>query len=160
MSKAIIVLTAALLLYGGGHFGFFPDLAIENHEKNDVQKILKEIHDEVVALGKYPGEDFFKREFFVGEGDDDTYKDIHVAIVIHKSGEEEKMTIQVTYMKRSQGSPVVGIAKSVKNIKCSCQENQIHIKHSEFKDEELKSILKDVLCAIHDKKRLLKKIGL
>jgi len=158
MNKAVIALTVALLVGGGGYLRFSADMAFESHEKNDVQKVLKEIHDEVVALGKYPGENFFKREFFVGKDDDDTNKDIHVAIVIHESGEKEKMTIQMTYMKRSQGSPVVGIAKRVKSIKCSCQENQIHINHSGFKDEELKSILKDILRAVHDKKRLLDKI--
>jgi hypothetical protein len=159
MNRAIGILVFVLILLGGEYPGFSADSVIELHERKDVQKVLKEIHDEVVALGKYPGDDFFKREVFVGKDDDDTNKDIHVAIVIHDTGEEEKMTIQVTYMMRSKGSPVVGIAKSVKSIKCSCQKNQFHIKHSGFGERELKPILKDILRAVRNKKKLLEKIN-
>jgi hypothetical protein len=60
-------------------------------------------------------------------------------------------------MERIKGRPVVGVAKSVKSIKCSCKGDHIKIKHTGFNGKELKSILKDILHAIHNKKRLLEK---
>ncbi len=158
MRKAIIGLAAVLVFFGSGSIPFSQIISVKSPQNRDALKLLKEIHDEVVLMGKYPGQDFYKREFFVGEDDDDTNKDIHVAIVIHETEAEEKMTIQVTYMERTKSRPVVGIAKSTKSIKCSCKENQIDIKQSGFSEKELKPILKDIFRAIQDKKRLLKKL--
>jgi hypothetical protein len=156
MKTAISGLAAILIFFGSSTSSFSGFTSVNSSQNRDVVKLLKEIHDEVVLLGKYPGQDFFKREFFVGEDDDDTNKDIHVAIVIHEADAEEKMTIQLTYMERTGQRPVVGIARKAKTIKCTCKVDQISIKHCDFREKELKSILKDILRAIHDKKRLLK----
>lgn len=157
MRKVIIGLAIVSIFFGISSKMLSGTTSVSFIRNTDVKKLLKEIHDEVVLLGKYPGQDFFKREFFVGDDDDDTNKDIHVAIVIHETDDEEKMTIQVTYMERTKGRPVVGIAKNVRNIKCIYNRgSQISIKHCDFSDKELKSMLKDILRAIHNKKRLLK----
>ena len=158
MKKARIGMAVILVLFGSGTVLSFHNISDESSQNRDALKLLKDIHDEVVSLGKYPDQDFFKREFFVGEDDDDTNKDIHVAIVIYETDAEEKMTIQVTYMERTRSQPVVGIAKNVKSIKCTCKKEQIDIKHSGFSEKELKSVLKDILRAIHDKKKLLKEV--
>jgi len=159
MNKAISGLAAVSIFLICGIFPFSQIISVNYSQDEAALKLLKEIHDEVVSLGKYPGEDFFKREFFVGEDDDDTNKDIHVAIVIHDTGKEEKMTIQVTYMERTKGRPVVGIARRMKSIKCSCRENRFMINHCGFSEKELKKMLKDIRHAIHDKKQLLKEIN-
>jgi hypothetical protein len=156
VKKAIFGLAAILIILGNGSSLSSAMAAVKCSQNRDVMNLLKEIHNEIVLLGRYPGQNFFKREFFVGEDDDDTNKDIHVAVVIHETDTDEKMTIQVTYMERIKGRPVVGIAKSSKSIKCSCMGDHFDIKHTGFNNKEMNSILRDILRAIHDKKRLLK----
>ncbi|MGB6338374.1 MAG: hypothetical protein WBF32_01245 [Candidatus Aminicenantaceae bacterium] len=127
-------------------------------EKKDTSKILKEIYQEMKEFDKYPGCDFIKREFFVGEDDDDTNKDIHVVILVQDVDEKEKVTIQVTYMERSKGSPVIGIAKYVKVLSFFVLEDQTDIIKSDFDAKEKEIVLPGVLQAIKNKKKLLKEI--
>jgi hypothetical protein len=127
-------------------------------KQKDAIKNLKEIYKEIKEFGKYPGCDFIKREFFVGEDDDDTNKDIHVVILIQDVDEKEKVTIQVTFMERSKGKPVIGIAKYVKVLSYFVLDGQTEIIKSDFDDKEKELILPGVLRAIKNKKRLLKKI--
>ena len=159
MKKVLLGLAVVVVFFGSGGILFSHLALLESTQKNEVLKLLKEIHDEVVSLGKYPGQDFFKREFFVGKDDDDTNKDIHVAIVIHETDTEEKMTIQVTFMERTHDRPTVGIARSVKSIKCSSRDILMDINHNGFCEKELKAILKDIQQAVKDKKKLLKNIN-
>ena len=84
--------------------------------KKDSSEILKEIYREVVELGKFPGDDFIKREFFVGKDDDDTYQDIHVLVLIQDVDKKEKITIQVTYFQPSKSNSVVRLAKNTRSI--------------------------------------------
>jgi hypothetical protein len=109
---------------------------------------------------KYPGCDFIKKEFFVGEDDDDTNKDIHVVILVQEVDEKEKVTIQVTYMERKKGRPVVGIAKSIKVFSYFVTEDQLEIIKSDFDAREKGLVLAGVLKAVRDKKKLLKDIHL
>lgn len=128
-------------------------------EKKDFSKILRKIYEEVSELGKFPGDDFIKREFFVGPGNDDTYKDIHILILIQNVDDMERMTIQVTYFQRSENNPTVKYAKSMKNISCLFEGDKIDITKSDYDEKELKKFLLEVLRAIRGKKKLLKKIG-
>lgn len=106
----------------------------------------------------YPGYDFIKREFFVGEDDDDTNKDIHVVILVQEVDEKEKVTIQVTYMERRRGKPVIGIAKYIKLFSYFVSRGQTEIIRSDFEEKEKEYALSGVLQAIKDKKKLLKDI--
>jgi hypothetical protein len=94
----------------------------------------------------------------VGEDDDDTNKDIHVVILVQDVDKKEKVTIQVTYMERSKGKPVVGIAKYVKVLSYFVQENQAEIIKGDFDDKGKETVLPGVLQAIRNKKKLLKEI--
>jgi hypothetical protein len=127
-------------------------------KKKDTAKILKEIHHEMKQFENYPGYDFVKREFFVGEDDDDTNKDIHVVILVQDVDQKEKVTIQVTYMERSKGRPVIGIAKYVKVLSFFVIEGQTEIIKSDFDAEGKEIVLPGVLQAIKNKKKLLKEI--
>jgi hypothetical protein len=127
-------------------------------KKKDTSKILQEIYKEMKEFEKYPGCDFVKREFFVGEDDDDTNKDIHVVILVQDVDEKEKVTIQVTYMERSKGKPVVGIAKYVKVLSFFVRKNHAKIVQSDFDAKGKEIILPGVLKAIKNKKKLLKEI--
>jgi len=127
-------------------------------KKKDNSKILKEIYQEMKEFKKYPGYDFIKREFFVGEDDDDTNKDIHVVILLQDVDEKKKVTIQVTYMERSKGKPVIGIAKYARVFSFFVLEDQIEIIKSDFDAKGKAIVLPGVLQAIKNKKKLLKEI--
>jgi len=124
--------------------------------KKDSSVLLKDIYREVLELGKPPGDDFIQRQFFVGEDDDDTNKDIHVFILIQKIDEVEKMTIQITYMQRGKGKPVIQYAKYVKSISCLLAGDKIDIIENDYDEKEIESILPEVLHAIQNKKKLLR----
>lgn len=127
-------------------------------EEKDISKILREIYLEMRTFDKYPGCDFIKREFFVGKDDDDTNKDIHVVIIVQDVDRKEKITIQVTYMERREGKPVIGIAKSAKIISYFVLDGQTEIIKSDFGNNEKEVVLPGVLQAIKNKKKLLKDI--
>lgn len=127
-------------------------------KKKDTAQTLKEIYEEVKGFGAYPGCDFIKREFFVGEDDDDTNKDTHVVILVQDVDEKKKVLIQVTTMERSKGRPFIGIAKNVKALSYFIRDNHPEIIQSDFDDRETDCILPGVLRAIKNKKKLLKEI--
>ncbi len=124
--------------------------------KKSSSVLLKNIYREVLELGKSPGDDFIQRQFFVGEDDDDTNKDIHVFILIQKIDEVEKMTLQITYMQRGKGKPVIQYAKYVKSISCLLAGDKIDIIENDYDEKGIESILPEVLHAIQNKKKLLK----
>jgi len=124
--------------------------------KKDSSKVLKEIYREVKELGKFPSENFIKRQFFLGEDDDDTNKDIHVFILIQNIDEKEKITIQATYMRRGKNKPVVAYAKNVRSISCVLEGDKIDIIKSDYDEMERESFLPEVLRSIRNKKKLLK----
>jgi len=112
-----------------------------------------EIYHEVKEMGRFPGEDFFKRQFHIGD-EDDTNQNIHVFILIQEIVDTEKMTIQVTYLKTSN-YPAVGIPIGIKNILCSIKKDDLKILNSDFSKKEMKVFLKELKLSISDKKRLL-----
>jgi hypothetical protein len=124
-------------------------------------KILKKIFDEVKEMGPYPGEDFIRRDFFTGsDDDDDTYKDNHVAILIQAASPLEKMKIQITIMVASEGSPLVKIASTTKNIICVVEGDKTSLQASDYDEKELAQTAAEILQAVVSKKRLLKENGI
>ena len=156
--KLFRLVIACCLLFCLSDFALSVRFSMISIKKKDTSKILKEIYQEMKEFEKYPGCDFVKKEFFVGEDDDDTNKDIHVVILVQDTDEKEKVTIQVTYMERSKGKPVVGIAKYVKVLSFSVTEDQAEIIKNEFDAKGTEIILPGVLQAIKNKKKLLKEI--
>ena len=125
-------------------------------EKKDPSKTLREIFREVKELARFPGDDFIKREFFVGEGDDDTYKDIHVLVLIQNADDKERLTIQVTYLQSSENNPTIKYAKNVRSILCLIGGDKIDIIKSDYDEKESKKFFPEILRAIRGKKKLLK----
>jgi len=123
----------------------------------DVPALLREIEKTVREIGGYPGEDFVRREFFLGEGDDDTYKTHYVGILIKDDAEGPRMTIQVTRLEPSRDDPKVKYARDPKTIVCRFPADKTEIVRSDYSQAELGSLLPDVLRAVVDKKNLLKK---
>jgi hypothetical protein len=125
--------------------------------KKDPSKILREIYEEVKELGKFPGDDFIKREFFVGKDDDDTYQDIHALVLIQNINGIEKITIQVTYFKPSEKDPTIKYAEDMKILSYAVLRQEIAILKSDYSEKEQKKFLPQVIRAIRGKKRLLKR---
>jgi hypothetical protein len=128
--------------------------------KKDSSKILMEIYQEVKELGPFPGDDFIKREFFVGKDDDDTYQDIHTLILIQNIYEIEKITIQVTYFQPSENDPTVKYAKNMRSISYALLQDEIVVLKSDYDEKERKKFLPQILRAIRGKKKLLKYLTL
>jgi len=156
---AIVGVIAFYMFLSGGELPDSMNIEGISETKKVSSHILKEIYTEVVELGKSPGGDFIKREFFVGEDDDDTNKDIHVLILIQNVDQKEKITIQVTYLQRSKDNPVVRYAKNVRSISCSLEGDKIYIIKSDYDENENRSFLPEVLLAIRNKKKLLQKLN-
>jgi hypothetical protein len=123
-----------------------------------VAALILDIHREVKEMGPYPGEDFVRREFFIGEDDDDTNKDVHAVIIIQTvDGGDERMRIQVTKMERSANDPKISYARGVKNMVCRVSAaGEAALLTGDYTAKELEPVLRDLKRAILDKKRLLK----
>lgn len=148
----IVVISICLFFVFSDWHSAFP---YEIHKKRNVPTFLEDIYREIVQLGKDPGYDFFERQFFVGVDDDDTNKDIHCVIMIQEISGIDRMTIQLTYMERVQRKPVIGIARYVKNIKCSFGTEHPDILTCDYSEPEMRALLPDILDSIRNKKKLL-----
>lgn len=132
-----------------------PNVPLALSPGKEYLEALKKIHLEVKGFDRYPGEDFVRRDFFVGPDDDDTNKDIHVSILIQETDGHEKMTIQVTFLERSPGDPRVRFAKLSRLLACLVNRNEIEIQKSDFEPKEIQKLAPEILRAIRDKKKLL-----
>lgn len=109
-------------------------------------------------MGVRPGEDFIQREFFIGAPDeDDTNKDISVNIFIQPVAGTEKMRIQVTYLERTRENSKVKLAKETRHLDVIVGGDAVRIERSDYNERELPKLAEDILRAVKDKKRLLKK---
>jgi hypothetical protein len=123
----------------------------------DVPALLREIEKTVREIGGYPGEDFVRGEFFLGEGDDDTNKTHYVGILIKDDAEGPRMTIQVTRLEPSRDNPRVKYARDPKTIVCRFPADRVEVVRSDYLSADLEILLQEVLRAVVDKKNLLKK---
>ncbi len=81
--------------------------------------VLKRVHDEVAEMGRYPGQDFVRWDFFIGgPDDDDTNKDQHVVVLIENGRGPRRMILQVTQLERSRGDPKVKYARGTRRVLC------------------------------------------
>jgi hypothetical protein len=149
------VLVCASAVAGPGAISppYFP--AAEGRPQKHLQ-VLLEIYREVKELGPYPGEDFIRREFFVGKDDDDTNKNTHIVVIIQNLEGRERMRLQVTYMEPSRSDPQVKYARSVKNLACVVDGENVSIRSSDYGERELDRLTPDILRAVLDKKKILK----
>ena len=117
--------------------------------------VLKLIYAEVKEMGPYPGEDFVRREFFVGEDDDDTNKDVHVVVLIQSLERKETMTVRVTEMVKDPGNPLARLAKNSRMLVCSVAGDRLEVQSSDYQENDLAKLAPEILMAVRNKKRLL-----
>jgi len=121
-----------------------------------VLSVLTRIYAEIKEMGPYPGEEFTRREFFVGEDDDDTNKDIHIMVLIRSSDSGEMMTIRVTELVKDPGNPQARLAANSKMLSCLVAGGRLEIRSSDYQEKDLDQLAPEMLTAIQNKKRLLK----
>jgi len=148
--RALAVLLPALLIVAP------PSLPSPQLPK-DVPGLLREIEKEVREIGGYPGEDFIRREFFLGVGDDDTYKTHQVGILIKDEAAGPRLTIQVVRLEPSRSEPRVKYGREPRLVVCDILGARVEIVRSDYSPGDLEALLPEVVRAVVDKKNLLKK---
>jgi hypothetical protein len=133
-----------------------PPAPVQSESGKKYLSVLVQIYAEVKEMGPYPGEDFIRREFFVGEADDDTNKDIHVMVLIQPAGSRETMTVRVTEMVKDPSNPRARLAASSKIVSCWIAGSRAEIRKSDYEDKDLDKLAPEMLTAIQNKKGLLK----
>jgi hypothetical protein len=118
-------------------------------------QILSRIHKEVKELGPYPGQDFIAWDFFIGQDDDDTNKNIHAHVLIQSREEGERMALLINRLEPSPHDPKILLSKESREISCLVKDGRAEIVSSAYASEELERLLRGLLRAIKDKKKLL-----
>ncbi len=126
-----------------------------SRERAKAHRLLKDILKAVKDFGRYPGEDFLRREFFIGEDDDDTNKNDHLVVIVQDLRHGKRMTLQVTHLEPSPGNPRIKNSTWSKTLICVLEGDRVEIERSEFEEKDLPPVLAGVLKAITDKKRLM-----
>ena len=148
---ASIVLVALFTVSAGAAIPFAPQ------KPKDAAGLLREIRREVAEMGPYPGEEFTRRDFSLGEGDDDTNKNHHVGILIQDLDGVTVMTIQITKLEPLKQNPRIRHGKDPRLVVCRFPPERVEITRSDYHKDELRDVLAEVLQAIIDKKNLIKK---
>jgi len=126
-------------------------------KESGVPGLLREIRGEVLGLGRYPGEDFARGEFFLGEGDDDTNKTHAVGILVKDEDGGSRMTIVVSRLEPSRDDPRVKYTRDPRTVVCAFTFAGVELVRSDYPAAELEKLLPIVLKAVVDKKNLLKR---
>ena len=123
-------------------------------EGTNVPALLAAVVSEVEELGRHPGESFYRWEFFLGEDDDDTNKDIHAVVVIHD--DPLRLRIHITDLERLPANRRVRVARRTRVIFAGGAGDRLTLEKSDYSPPELIPVLRSLLKAIRDKKRLLR----
>jgi hypothetical protein len=126
-------------------------------ERPEVSRLLLEIRGEVLGLPRYPGEDFWRGEFHLGEGDDDTNKTHAVGIVVQDGPEGSRMTIVVSRLEPARDNPQIKYAREPRTVACRFDGEAVELLRSDYAPPELGKLLAAILKAVIDKKALLKR---
>lgn len=126
-------------------------------ERPEPSSLLAAVVSEVKELGRRPGEDFYRWEFFLGEDDDDTNKDVHAVVIIHDDPPPLRLRVHVTDFERRPDNRRVRIARQTRVIFAAASGDRLAVEKSDFAEKEIVPVLQSLLKAIRDKKKLLRK---
>jgi hypothetical protein len=141
-----------------GIYSFPSNLPSKSQQEMQVQKLLKEIHDEVVEIGVQVEDNFIKREFWMDLDGNEGNKEEHVVVMRHDDGHDLKMTVQVTYYMPDKGVHWVRFAHATKSVLCCIRKNGFDIYRSDYSSEEMTKLFPEILKGIRNKKEILKLI--
>jgi hypothetical protein len=158
---SIKLTAAAFCLFASaaiGLYSFPSNPPLESPQETQVQKLLKEIYDEVMEIGVEVEDNFIKREFWMELDGNEGNKEEHVLVMRHNDGHDLKMTIQVTYYMPDKGVHWVRFAHTTKSVLCCIKENGFEISRSDYSTEELTKLFPEMIKGIRTKKEILKLI--
>jgi hypothetical protein len=163
ISKAIlqIIITGMISMpMLQAHTLFYPYEYIceKSESKNDPEGIMKNIYEEVTALGKRKGEYFIKREFHFNLDNNPTNTEEHIVVLIYDIEKGERMVVQVTYFETDGLRHSVKYAKDIKLIYCSIDSKKLKIENCDYNKKEMKPLFSDILKGIQKEKKLFKLI--
>lgn len=158
ISEGIIVLAAVAAFTSYATSAFYEVPVWKYKHEKDPREVLREIYKEVVELGSYDKEEFIKREFHMNLDGNDENKEEHVVVLIHKTGDKEKMILQVTYFKPKRINSIIKYPKDFRVVLSYISGNHIEIKECPYNEKEMKSLFPEILQGIRNKKKLLKLI--
>ena len=119
--------------------------------------VLKRIYDEVRTMPAPPGLGFVTQDVFIGgPDDDDTNKDVHVALLIQAIGEEALLRIRVTELERTPADRRVKHARGSRELVCAVRGGDLRLVRSDVPDADIPRLAEDILKAVLDKKRLIR----
>jgi len=116
---------------------------------------IREIYKEVRPVALVSPEGLREWQSFLGQDEDDSYKDDHLFILILEKGEETLLWIQVTKFETQADRSRIKKAKGSKLIKAVLRKKEIIIEKNDFGAEETGLILSEILRSIENKKKLL-----
>ena len=148
------VLSAAILLMAV--VPLIPQDALpELKVKAATRETLATVYDEVNHMPAYPDEPFIRMDVFIGEDDDDTNKDIHAVLLVAKEHGHPALRVQIVFMERRRGFPVIRIARETKSFLCVFEDGGLDVRSTTFTAAEIDALAPGLLKAVRDKKRLL-----
>jgi len=124
---------------------------------DDAPAIFRQVYEEVRTMPARPGEQFIRQEFFIGEDDDDTNKDLSVSIVLPEGGQIPVMIVQFTWMERDRSNRRISRARSTKTLRCVMETEDTRLEGDGLEKDELSVLGRGLLKAVRDNKRLLQK---
>ncbi len=124
-------------------------------EERFISEKIREIFMEVRRAALVSPEGWREWQSFLGQDEDDTYKDEHLFILIQEGEGESRVFLQVTKMERDARNPVVQRARGTKLIEATVKEEKVLIARNDFAPKEARKILPEILRSIKEKKRLL-----
>ena len=152
----IIGIVAILVFISNAEVITNGDLSGKSKTKRDPKILLREIYNEVKELGSYENEAFVKREFHTNLDGNEENKEEHVVVLIYRVGDRERMILQVTYFKSKKKGSIIKYPDEIRVILCYLKEDELEIKHCDYKEKEIESLLPDILQGIRNKKEILK----
>ncbi len=156
--KQTVALIYLLIFVTFGICSFSYIFPVESHHEAEVQKLLKQILDEVLEIECREDEDFVKGEFWMDLDNNMGNKEEHIVIMRHDDGHELKMTVQVTYYMPDKGQHFIRFAHITKTVLCGIKDNGPEIYRSDYSGDEMAILLPELLKGIRDKKEILKLI--
>ena len=137
-----------------------PPCCVPTRQKPSQQKnpsdFLKEIYDEVQALGQHSKDDFIKREFHLNLDDNESNKEEHVVVLNHCYSGYETMLLQVTYFESRRTNSPIKYAKAIREIECYVLEGGIEIRRCDYDKTEIRTLLPNILQGIRETKKYLR----
>jgi hypothetical protein len=156
--KHTVALIYLLIFATLGICSFTYAFPVESHQEAEVQKLLKDILDEVLEIECPENESFVKGEFWMDLDGNMGNKEEHIVIMRHDDGHELKMTVQVTYYMPDKGQHFIRFAHITKTVLCGIKDSGPKVYRSDYSNDEMAILFPELLRGIRNKKEILKLI--